>query len=399
MRLTRRSLVAALPLAAACSGAARAQVLHVTPGGEGDGGSWENAASVSELDALIRRVAPGGEILLAADRGAYDLGDPIELGSGGRAANAVRIRGVNTRSGAAQAAMLRGFRGGDEEGADAFRLLRGANHLHFSHLAFERFGNGCFRVGAPISDLTIEDCTFDTVYRFFENTAADSERHASVRQFVLRRCSGANVERGFARIRYGSSNGLIEDCRARGLPNEEGYIPAGCALDDEAHTITFRHCVMENFQQWRAGDYWNGDGFSDEFDNHGIVYEGCEARGATDGGFDCKSQGVVLRDCVAEDNKRNFRVWSAQATLERCTSRNPNFRGAAEESASACHLWIGHEQARVRVDGLTIVDRSAADAIVEFEHDEGRVDIRGLVVDAPHENWGEAGDRVVIVSR
>ncbi len=398
MRLTRRSLIAAMPLAAACSGAARAQVLHVAPGGEGDGGSWENAASLRDLDDLIGRVAPGGEILLAANRGVYELEGAIQVASGGRAGRRVRVRGVNTLSGETQWAVLRGVRGGGEEGADGFRLLRGANHLHFSHLSFERFGNGCFRAGGPISDLTIEDCTFDTVYRFFENTASDGERQASVRSLVLRRCFGENAERGFARIRYASSNGLIEDCRARGLPNEEGYIPAGCALDDEAHTITLRRCVMENFQQWRAGDYWNGDGFSDEFDNHGIVYEACEARGSTDGGFDCKSEGVVLRDCVAEDNKRNFRIWSAEATLERCTSRNPNFRGEAEESASACHVWIGHEEANVRIDDLTVVD-AAAEPIVEFEHDDARVEIRGFTLDAPRENWGEGQDQVEIVSR
>ncbi|MBX9745845.1 MAG: hypothetical protein K2X34_03020 [Hyphomonadaceae bacterium] len=399
MRFTRRTMLAAMPLAAACSGAARVPVLHVAPGGEGDGGSWESAARLIDLDDLIGRVAPGGEVLLAADRGVYELADAIEVASGGRPGRRVRVRGVNSLSGEAQMAALRGSRGGDEQGADGFRLLRGANYLHFSHLSFEHFGNGCIRAAGPISDLTIEDCAFDTIYRFFENTASDDASQASIRSFVLRRCSGGNVERGFARIRYGSSDGLIEDCHARGLPNEQGYIPAGCALDDEAHTITLRRVVMENFQQWRAGDYWNGDGFSDESENYEIVYEACEARGSTDGGFDCKSRDVVLRDCIAEDNKRNFRVWSERARLERCTSRNPNFRGATQETASACHVWIGHDEARVRIDSLTVVDQTAADAIIEFEHEGARVEIHGLTVDAPRENWGEAGDRAVIVSR
>jgi hypothetical protein len=397
MRLTRRSVITALPLAAACAGAdaPRDAVLYVMPDGDGDGSSWEEAASLLDLDELLSRVVPGGEIRIAADAGIYKLDEAIELSSGGRRGRPVRVRGVNTATGEPQQALLRGpVPDEDEMGPDAFRLLRGANELHFSHFAFERFGNGCFRIGAPISGLTIEDCAFEDVYRFLENTASD-ERHASVRGFAVRRCRGSGVVRGFARIRYGSSEGLFEDCVAQGLPNEGGDIPAGCALDDDAHHITFRRCVMENFQQWRAGDYWNGDGFSDEFGNHHIVYEGCEARGATDGGFDCKSVRVMLQDCLAEDNKRNFRIWSAQATLTRCTSRNPHYRGAGEETASACHIWIGDEKARIRIDQLTIEDRTGEEPILELDHDDARAEIRGITIRAPRENWGEDPEHVL----
>jgi hypothetical protein len=158
---------------------------------------------------------------------------------------------------------------------------------------------------------------------------------------------------------------------------------------------------MEGFQQWRAGDYWNGDGFSDEPGNHHIVYEECAARGSTDGGFDCKSRNVLLRECIAEDNKRNFRIWSERATLSGCTSRNPNFRGAAEESASACHVWIGHERARVAIERLSVEDRSAEASILEFDHEEARAEIRGLAIRAPRENWGDDPERIeaMIVSR
>jgi hypothetical protein len=402
MHVTRRTLLA-LPLAAACSAAGeRAAVLHVTPDGAGAGASWDDAAPLTQLNALLERLAPGGEVLIAADRGVYQLEGAIELAAGGRADARLRVRGVNSQTGAAEAAQLQGLRGGDEEGDGGFVLLRRASHLEFSHIAFDGFGNGCVRVAAPIADLVVEDCTYVNVYRFFENTAARTERHATLQGFAIRRCSGAGAERGFARIRYASSDGVLEDCIGEGLANEGGSLPAGIALDGEAHDITLRRCIMRNFQQWRAGNYWNGDGFSDEAGNHGIVYQACEAYGSTDGGFDCKSREVALTDCIAGDNKRNYRIWSGRATLTRCTSNDPNFRGAEIENTSACHIWIGHEEGDVRINDLTVVDSGEVHEILEFEHDRGRVEIHGVTIIADREEWGDDAERVLasmIVSR
>lgn len=395
MRVTRRTLLACLPLAGCVNAAAaRLSTLYVTPDGVGDGTSWNAAASLRDIGELIAAIEPGGQVLIAADRGAYEIGEGFDISAGGVAGQPVRVRGVNSVTEAPMAAVLRGVRTEEEQGAEAFRLRRGASHLHFSHLDFRAIGNGCFRVGAPLTNLTVEDCAFDDIYRFLENTAGEDHGHASMRDFVLRRCSGGRVERGFLRIRYASRRGLIEDCAAQGEPNEGGYIPVGCAVDDRAGDIVYRRCVMEGFQQWRAGDYWNGDGFSDEERNFGIRYEACVGRGSTDGGFDCKSRDVVLENCLAEDNKRNFRVWSKHATLTGCTSRNPNFRGRGEESAESCHLWIGvEEDARVLISDLTVVD-SDATPILEFEHDVGRVEIRGVTIDSPRVNWGNDSERV-----
>jgi len=391
VELSRRTLLgaAALPLTgvgAACAARGGA-TLHIIPGGTGDGLSWETAGSLETLDALLERLK-GGEVLIAAERGEYALGDVVELNNGGRANAAVLVRGVNSVTGEAMPAIIRGTRAEGEGGAEAFRLLRGANHLRFSHFDFRGIGNGCFRVGAPLTDLTIEDCVFDDVYRFFENTASRGEDEASLRQFAIRRCRGTRTQRGFLRIRYASRDGVVEDCRAQGTANEGGDIPAGCALDDRASAITYRRCSMENFQQWRAGDYWNGDGFSDEEENSGIRYEACEARGSTDGGFDCKSRDVVLESCVAGDNKRNFRVWSAHATLASCTSRQPNFRGQGVEDADPCHVWIGGEGARVEISNLSVQDSDAV-AILQFEHDDARAEVRGVTIESPRTNWGD----------
>lgn len=395
MRISRRSVLAALPLmGCANEAAARANALYVAPAGEGDGSSWVNAAPLDDLSDLIALLEPGGEIFVAADRGAYELSDPVMVGGGGVEGHEVRVRGVSSADGSPMAAIVRGNRSVDEIGTEGFRLLRGANHIKFSHFDFRDIGNGAFRAAAPLANVTIEDCAFENIYRFFENTAGDGEGHASLRGFVLRRCSGSRVERGFLRIRYNTRNGLIEDCTALGLPNEGGLIPAGCALDDRASDITYRRCVMEGFQQWRGGEYWNGDGFSDEENNRNIRYEACEARGSTDGGFDCKSRDLVLIDCVAEDNKRNFRVWSDRATLTNCVSRAPNFRGRDVENASSCHIWVGGEE-NIRIDiANLIIEDADATPIIEFNHDVGQVSIRGITITSPRVNWGDDEGRI-----
>ncbi|MEZ5960110.1 MAG: hypothetical protein R3C30_06730 [Hyphomonadaceae bacterium] len=395
MHLSRRSILAAIPLIG-CASEARAQLnrAHVTPNGGGDGSSWVNAARLQDLDDLVAQIARGGEVLIAADRGEYQLTDPVELTHGGVESNEIRIRGVNSETEEAMLAVVRGNRGGEEEGPDAIRLLRGANHLHFSHFDFRDIGNGAFHAAAAISNIRVEDCRFLNVYRFFENTAR-GERHASVRGFAIRRCEGEGVQRGFLRVRYNSSGGMIEDCRAQGQANQGGFIPVGCALDDRANDITYRRVVMENFQQWGGDDYWNGDGFSDEPGNANIRYEACEARGSTDGGFDCKSRNVVLENCIAEDNKRNFRIWSDRATLTNCVSRNPNFRGRdANENATSSHLWIGGEEnIEIGIANLTVEDHDAT-PIIEFNHDVGRVEIRGVTISSPRLNWGNDERRI-----
>jgi len=395
MRVSRRSVLAAIPLMG-CAGEAdaRVNVIHVTPTGEGDGSSWENAAAFDAIEDLIEHLQPGGEVLIAADRGEYAIAGVIEIARGGRASQEVHIRGVNAATGAPMLALVRGDQAGDE-GPEVFKLLRGASHMKFSHFDFRDIGNGAFRVAGAVSNVTIEDCAFENIYRFFENTAGDGEGHASIDGFVLRRCRGSRVERGFLRIRYNSRNGLIEDCAAQGTTNDGGRIPVGCALDDRASNITYRRVVMGGFQQLNGAEYWNGDGFSDEPGNANIRYEACEARGSTDGGFDCKSRDLVLTDCIAEDNKRNFRIWGDRATLTNCTSRDPNFRGRdANENASPCHVWIGGEEnIDIDIANLTISDHDAT-PIIEFNHDVGVVKIRGVTINSPRLNWGNDEGRI-----
>jgi hypothetical protein len=80
--------------------------------------------------------------------------------------------------------------------------------------------------------------------------------------------------------------------------------------------------------------------------------------------------------------------------MSRCISRQPNVRGREVEDASACHIWIGGDaRARVRINDLTIEDTDATD-IIEFDHDVGRVEIHGVIINSPRVNWGNDEGRI-----
>jgi hypothetical protein len=194
-----RRLLRSRPAAGA---AAPGGVRYITPHGAGDGQSWETAAAIADLPAQVRAVGPGGRILIAADRGAYALAREIVLDAGGAEGAPVRIESASEGA----RVELMGTRAdpfdpAGETGAEGFRLIRGADHLAFRGFSFRNIGNGCFRIGGPVRDVTIADCRFRNVYRFIENTASGGEEDASLVGFVVRGCSGSIIERSYLRIR------------------------------------------------------------------------------------------------------------------------------------------------------------------------------------------------------
>ena len=72
------------------------------------------------------------------------------------------IRGVDA-NGKTKIAQINGTRATDwttdkADGSEVFRLLSGADHLKFQDMAFSNIGDGAFRIGADITDLTLRTC-------------------------------------------------------------------------------------------------------------------------------------------------------------------------------------------------------------------------------------------------
>ena len=343
---------------------------HVAPeaSGRADGSSWEDAASLDELDGLIASLEPGGRVLLRADAGPYRLSEPISIHSGGQDDDPVVVQGVTGDGQPAQAVVV-GSRSSPydlegEKGGEVFRLGEGADHLEFRDLACQDQGT-CFRVHEDIEDLVLEDVAATNVRRFFESNGGD-DGTATVSGLTVRRVDVAGFSKGAFRLRDDTHDVLLEDVSGDSERQDGDDFAMGVFLGDSVHDVLLRRVTMRNSQDSGPDDdYWNGDGFVTERDVARVRFEDTEATGSTDGGYDIKSSETVLVRALARDNKRNFRIWASDTRLTQCRGQDPRVRGG---TGAAAQVWLA-EDAAARIEGCDF-DSPGTGATV-FELEEG----------------------------
>lgn len=204
--------------------------------------------------------------------------------------------------------------------ADAIRIAAGGEPVYvvrsgasYRGVRAREVGNGLFVIREPVRNVTITNVRVDGGYRVIENTAAPDLIAAGCVGLHVRGARATGLERSFARIRYDSRDGVIEDVSASGmLTTGSTDLPVGIAFADTAHDFRIERCFMRGFQ-WKRRDtqYWNGDGFSTERGNKRFLFRQCAAWDNSDGGFDLKSADTLLDDCTSGRNARNFRFWSS----------------------------------------------------------------------------------------
>ncbi|WFB35171.1 hypothetical protein P3T73_13480 [Kiritimatiellota bacterium B12222] len=119
------------------------------------------------------------------------------------------------------------------------------------------------------------------------------------------------------------------------------------------HDITFIDCIARNNYHEKAGNsYWNADGFCAESTAYNLTYIRCESYGNTDGGWDDKSPNPLLIDCIAKDNKKNYRFWNQEpgVLFWNCISETPFKRGG---NSNTVGLWTG---GRARIYNSSFLD-------------------------------------------
>ena len=333
--------------------------IYVSPTGSGlrDGSSIENAGTLSSLNQFIQAAGPGGEVLLLADQGAYQQNTQLSITKGGTDGAPVTIRGIDS-SGNPMAAEIVGSRSpswtyGMSEGNELFRLQSGANNLVFEDLTTSYFGNGVFRVGADISNLTIRDVDASNVCRFIENYVSGTATSATISGLTVEDVNVTDYSRSVIRLQYDTHNVLIDNVVGDSDRTFGGLYVCGIALDGTAHDVVISDTTMKNnFGQGTASEYWNGDGFSSERGNYNIRFENTVASGNTDAGYDLKSSNTTLVNTVSEGNNRNYRFWSTSITMEGGSSINPTYYGGNTDTA---HVWLGLD-AEATIDSLTFSD-------------------------------------------
>ena len=218
--------------------------------------------------------------------------------------------------------------GGTEIAADGEPVYIVRSGATYRNIRARDVGNGLFLIRDGVRNVRITDVNVEGGYRVIENSAPERGSSADCVGLRVRGAKASGLTRSFARIRYASHDGRIEDVTASGtLTTGARDLPVGIAFADTAHDFTLERCTMRDFR-WKRKDrqYWNGDGFSSERGNSGLVFRQCAAWNNSDGGFDLKSTETLLDDCVSGGNARNYRLWS-NIRATRLTSVDPHKLG------------------------------------------------------------------------
>jgi len=350
--------------------------LYISPAGSGDksGSDINNAASIGSLNTLIGRAGPGGEVLLLADQGGYNVTGILGITRGGAEGQPVVVRGIDS-SGNTMAAHFTGSRpadwqAGDASGNELFKLGAGADNLEFRDLKIDNVGTA-FRVTADISNLHIEDIDANNVRRFFEDYSSAPSGTATISGLTIRDVDVKGFSRTAIRIQYDTNDVVIDNVTADMAGQTGDDLPAGVHLDGTVHNVTLNRVVMENIQS-TAGAYFNGDGFASERGVYDVRFIDTAARGNSDGGYDLKSSGTVIVRALSEENGRNYRFWG-EATLIDSVGLNPLLRGGISEQNQ---LWLD-DTAIVTVIGGRFADAGSLTKVISSH---GRLIFQGVEI-------------------
>jgi len=336
--------------------------LYISPTGSGlkDGSSAANAGTLSNLNSFITAAGAGGQVLLLADQGAYQQSTYLNINHGGTADGSVTIRGVDS-AGNSMAAEIVGSRAdnwtpGQAEGSELFRLTGGASNLNFQDLSISNVGNGAFRAGSDISNISISNVDAHNVTRFFEDYVSGAATTASVTGLTIQNVNIEGYSKGAIDLSYNSSNIVIKDVVADSQGQNGGLFVVGVHLTDTVHDVTLDTVTMKNNNgNGTDGQYWNGDGFTTENGVYNITFKDTVSAGNTDAGYDLKSSNTTLINTVAIGNDENYRLWSDSITVTNGVSLDPTHNGGTGEMA---HVWMA-DGAVATLDNFTFSDSGA----------------------------------------
>lgn len=353
---------------------------YITPTGAGNksGSDWANAAAITSMDGAVRKAGAGGTVYLAADQGSYKVTNGINIWSGASYADEVTIKGVNSRTGAEQEAVIEGtrpavYKAGNPSGNELFKLQKGAGNLAFENLQVNNTAT-VFRAAGDVSNITIRDVDAENVAHFFQTYIGSGNKTASVTGLVLKNIEVNGFSKGLIDIAYDSSNIVIEDVHGDSERQDGDEFAIGVHLRDTVHDVVIRRTVMENATDTIGGNYWNGDGFATEAKVYSVLFEDTVARGNTDAGYDLKSKATVLVRAMAEDNSRNFRIWGETEMID-VVGLNPDKRGGALNAQNQVHVLKG---ATLTINGGHFADAGSGTRV--FLNEGGTVSINDVEI-------------------
>jgi serralysin len=333
--------------------------------GNGSGSSASDALSIKSLDKAIQLAGAGGTVVLLSDHGAYNITSSINLSHGGTDGASVNILGEDS-SGHASNITINGTRAatytpGMSAGDTIFRLTTGANDLNFQHITFNNVGMA-FLAASDVHDIAIGNMTANNVQYFMSDYASVSGGTASVSNLSVSNVDVQGFSKGVIRLQYDSHDIKIDNVSGDSMHEDGDGIAMGIHFDGTAHNITVSNSTMEN--AIASGSYYNGDGFTAEAGVYNLTFENDVSRGNADAGFDIKASGTKLIDCTADDNGRNFRLWS-NITLNNCVGLDPHKQGGTTGGQEQIQVLHG---STVTVIGGSFSDSGSSTRVVLFDN-------------------------------
>lgn len=332
-------------------------VVHGTPTGAGlrDGSDWANAVRLDSSNGLQdawNRLDDGGKLLVGS--GTYRTRQTLSIASGGSSMSSCKeLSGVDT--GAGRPVFQGTWAMGSADTTAFIRLSQGASFFLIENLEVRNYYTVVRAHNGPNFGYVIRQIDiYDTDYGLsLQGGATTALPESGSGDILLERIRITRFARRGIRIEGGHRDVIVNDCivdaGGKEYDNPEYGFPMCFHVSNNKQNtrivdrrITFNNCIANNAYNDRTPNYWQGDGFVSERPSRDLTFNNCLAMGNTDGGWDVKSATLILRDCVAFGNKRNFRIWSVEsATMENCFSGYPiNFGVPGSGSAVGVHANV-----------------------------------------------------------
>jgi hypothetical protein len=286
----------------------------VLPSGAGskNGESWENAADAAVMQGILDQLKPGDRLMMGG--GEY-RGLKLSLKASGTAEKPITIAGQDRGSGL-PVLVSDWDVAKPEKGVTAIGIAPGVSHVTVRDLVVRGYQHGIranLAAGeSPRSGWRFENVDMDHIRHGFYLSGFKGLQIAGC---DLKRYSkhGFRLDAACEDVRY---ERCTADCSEGDAKWEEQteLFPFGFNLNDSGapnRNVVFDSCVARNnMMPLQKTKYKNGDGFVVEGNSENVTFRNCRSLRNQDGGYDLKVKDVVLENCVAMFNKRDFRIWS-----------------------------------------------------------------------------------------
>jgi hypothetical protein len=367
---------------------------YATPTGAGsrDGSNWANAISQSQMENVLDSSMLPGDVL---HLGSGTYSQAIHVDSIGTASSPKRIVGEDTGGGLPIIDM--GSWDRTAPGTTGAWSAIGFGNLA-SYWIIEKLVIQDVRHAVKTDDLPSGQFSGITLRNLTIRNCRHPMYISDAKDWLIENIKASEYTKHGIRFDHNCTNIMVRKCTAD-LSNGDstwyqytevfpfGFVvevPGTDANDQPrppSSNITFEDCLsLHHRKNTNQPSYWNGDGFLVNQGNTGFFkFVRCRALDNEDGGFDIKppvttdpAPTVTMVDCVAFQNKRNFRFHSGRATMTNCVAGYPTRR----DGNSLAGVWLS--SAIVTIDFCTL-HGSAGDGVIQ-EDGNGQATVRNSII-------------------